>query len=76
MYSPVEVLSEHRAIWAKWWQEGTDPKPIDIGSVPLGATMRPTLLRGWLVASNNAHLATMNFIPDISKASRTKLLPA
>jgi hypothetical protein len=46
VYSPVEVLSEHRATWAKWWQEGTDPQPIYIGLVPLGAIMSPALLRG------------------------------
>ena len=46
VYSPVEVLAEHRAIWSKWWQEGMEPQPLDIGSVPLGDILCPITIRG------------------------------
>ena len=39
VYSPVEVLAEHRSIWAKWWQEGSGPTLIEVGHVPLGAPL-------------------------------------
>ncbi len=48
VYSPIDVLAEHRAIWAKWWQEGANIQDhTPCGDIPLGDMLTfDTIKRG------------------------------